>query len=70
MDRDPKRLRRELAQLVNDQADTAEKRTLTDAEHRGYEDRQKRINAVCDELHQIAARTRTTKSCTASKAAA
>jgi hypothetical protein len=69
MDRDPKRLRRELAQLVNDQADTAEKRTLTDAEHRGYEERQKRINAVCDELHNIAARTRT-KSCTASKAAA
>ena len=51
-----KQLRRELAHLVYDQADTAELRTLTDAERRGYEARP-RTNEVCDELHRIAART-------------
>jgi hypothetical protein len=61
MDRDPKRLRRELAQLVNDQADTAEKRTLTDTERRECEERQQHINEVCDELHCLAARTRTSE---------
>jgi hypothetical protein len=56
MNRDPEQLRRELAHLVNDQADAAE-RTLTDAERRGFEARQEQINALCDELHGIAAQT-------------
>jgi hypothetical protein len=59
MDRDPERFRLELAQLVNDQADSMEKKTLTDAERRECEERQKRINELCDELHRIAARTHT-----------
>jgi hypothetical protein len=57
MNRDPEQLRRELADLVNDQADTAELRTLTDAERRGFEERQERINELCDELHRFASRT-------------
>jgi hypothetical protein len=57
MNRDPKQLRHELADLVNDQADTAEMRTLTDADRRGFEQRQERINELCDELQRIAART-------------
>jgi hypothetical protein len=32
-------------------------RTLTDAERRGFEQRQERINELCDELQRIAART-------------
>jgi hypothetical protein len=56
MNCDPEQLRRELAHLVNDQADAAE-RTLTDAERRGFEERQEQINALCDELHGIAAQT-------------
>jgi hypothetical protein len=59
MNRDPEQLRRELADLVNEQADTAELRTLTDAERRGYEERQDRINELCDELHRMAARSHT-----------
>jgi hypothetical protein len=59
MYRDPEQLRRELADLVYDQADAAELRTLTDAERRGYEERQKQINELCDELHRIAARIHT-----------
>jgi hypothetical protein len=59
MDRDPDRFRLELAQLVNAQADSMEKKTLTDAERRECEERQKRINELCDELHRIAARTHT-----------
>ncbi len=59
MNRDPEQLRRELADLVNDQADTAELRTLTDAERRGYKERQDRINELCDELHRMAARSHT-----------
>jgi hypothetical protein len=59
MNRDPEQLRRELADLVYDQADTAELRTLTDAERRGYEKRRKQINELCDELHRIAARIHT-----------
>jgi hypothetical protein len=57
MNGDPEQLRRELADLVYDQADTAELRTLTDAERRGYEERRERTNELCDELHRIAART-------------
>jgi hypothetical protein len=57
MNRDPEKLHRELADLVNDQADAAEMRTLTDAERRGFEQRQERINELCDELQRIAART-------------
>jgi hypothetical protein len=57
MNRDPEQLRRELADLVNEQADTAELRTLTDAERRGYKERQDRINELCDELHRMAARS-------------
>jgi hypothetical protein len=38
----PKQLRLELARLVNDQADTVEMRTLTEAERRVFEERQKR----------------------------
>ena len=38
----PKQLRLELARLVNDQADTAEMRTLKEAERRVFEERQKR----------------------------
>jgi hypothetical protein len=59
MNRDPELLRLELAHLVNGQADMAEMTTLTDAERRGYKERQGRINEVCDELHQIAARSHT-----------
>jgi len=58
MDRDPERFRLERA-LVNDQADSMEKKTLTDAERRGCEERQKRINELCVELPRIAARTHT-----------
>jgi hypothetical protein len=54
MNRDPEQLRRELADLVYDQADTAEMRTLTDAARRGFEQRQELINKLCDELHRIA----------------
>jgi hypothetical protein len=54
MYRDPEQLRRELADLVNHQADTAEIETLTDEERRGYEERQDLINELCDELHRIA----------------
>jgi hypothetical protein len=50
---DSKQLRLELARLVNDQADTAEMRTLTEAERRVFEERQKQINALCDELHRV-----------------
>jgi hypothetical protein len=57
MNRDPKQLRRELADLVSDQADSAELRKLTDAERRGFEERQGRINELCDELQRIAARS-------------
>jgi hypothetical protein len=57
MNRDPEKLYRELANLVNDQADAAEMRTLTDADRRGFEQRQERINELCDELQRIAART-------------
>ena len=39
MNGDPEQLRRELADLVYDQADTAKLRTLTDAERRGSEAR-------------------------------
>jgi hypothetical protein len=58
MDRDPERFRLERA-LVNDQADSMEKKTLTDAERRECEERQKRINELCVELPRIAARTHT-----------
>jgi hypothetical protein len=54
MNRDPEKLRRELADLVNEQADTAEIETLTDEERRRYEERQELINELCDELHRIA----------------
>jgi len=55
MNRDPEQLRRELADLVNDQADTTEMTTTwTDADRRGFEERQDRINELCDELHRIA----------------
>jgi hypothetical protein len=47
MDRDPERFRFERAQLVNAQADSMEKKTLTDAEGRECEERQKRINELC-----------------------
>ena len=57
MNRDPEELRRELADLVSHQADTAEMRRLTNAECRGFEERQERINELCDELHRIAARS-------------
>ena len=50
MDRHREQVRLELAQLVNEQADTMEKRTLTAAERRECEKRQKRINDLCDEL--------------------
>jgi hypothetical protein len=59
MDREPEQLRRELARLVNDEADAAEKRTLTDAEHRDRDVRQKRIGELCDELQRVAARAQT-----------
>ncbi len=58
MGREPEQLRRELAQLVNDEADAAEKRTLTDAEHRDRDIRQKRIGELCDELQRMASRQR------------
>jgi hypothetical protein len=64
MNCDPEKLYRELADLVNDQADAAEMRTLTDADRLGFDQRQERINELCDELQRIAART------TADKAAA
>jgi hypothetical protein len=57
MNRDPEQLRHELARLVNDQADTAEMRTVTDAECRISEERQMLINELCDELHRIANRS-------------
>ncbi len=57
MDREPEQLRRELARLVNDDADAAEKRTLTDAEHRDRDVRQKRIGELCDELQRLATRS-------------
>jgi hypothetical protein len=59
MNRDPEQLRLELGHLVNDQADMAEMTTLTDAERRGFEERQEQINELCDELHRIAARIHT-----------
>jgi hypothetical protein len=39
MNRDPEKLRRELADLVNEQADTAEIETLTDEKRRRYQER-------------------------------
>jgi hypothetical protein len=60
MNRDPEKLRRELAHLVNEQTDTAEKRTVTDVERRVSENRQKQINELCDELHRIANRPTST----------
>ena len=58
-DRDREQVRLELAQLVNDQADAMEKRSLTATERREREKRLKRINELCDELRRMApARTR------------
>jgi hypothetical protein len=54
MDRDREQVRLELAQLVNDQADAMEKRTLTATERREREKRLKWINELCDELRRIA----------------
>ena len=57
MDSNPVQIQRELAKLVYDEADAAEKRTLTDSERREREKRQKRINALCEDLRRIAAQT-------------
>jgi len=54
MDRHREEVRLELSHLVNDQADAMEKITLTTAEHRDREKRQKRIHELCDELRRIA----------------
>jgi hypothetical protein len=59
MGRERDQLRSELARLVNDDADAAEKRTLTDAEHRERDIRQKRIGELCDELHRLATQEHT-----------
>jgi hypothetical protein len=56
MDRDPKQLRRELTQLIQKQIDTLGKETFggaTDAEHREYEQRQKRIDELYDKLYRL-----------------
>jgi|HubBroStandDraft_2_1064218.scaffolds.fasta_scaffold722664_2 hypothetical protein len=54
MDHHREKVRLELAQLVNDQADAMEKKTLTPAERRDREKRQKQIHELCDELRRIA----------------
>jgi len=54
MELNPGPLRLELAQLVKEQADMTEKKALTDTEHRGCQERQKRINEICDDLHRLA----------------
>jgi hypothetical protein len=54
MDRRREEVRLELAQLVKDQADAMEKRTLTTADRREWEKRKKRIDELCDELRRIA----------------
>jgi hypothetical protein len=57
MHHDPEQLRHELTHLVNEQADTAEKGNLTDRERRVYQERQNRINELCDKLRHIATHT-------------
>jgi hypothetical protein len=57
MDSNPVQIQRELAKLVYDEADAAEKRTLTDSERREREKRQERINALCEDLRRIATQT-------------
>jgi hypothetical protein len=59
MELNPGPLRLELAQLVKEQADMTEKKVLTQAERCGCQERQKRINELCDDLHRIATRTHT-----------
>jgi hypothetical protein len=56
MDRDPIRVRQELTELIQKQLDTIEKETFggtTDAEHREYEKRRKRIDELYDECQRL-----------------
>ena len=56
MERDPVRVRRELAQLIQKQIDTVELETFggtTDAERREYEERRKRIDELYEELQRF-----------------
>lgn len=59
MELNPGSLRLELAQLVREQADMTEKKVLTEAERRGCQERQRRINEICDDLHRLATRAHT-----------
>ena len=56
MDRDPTQLRSEISQLIKKQIDALEKETFggaTDAEHREYLQRQRRIDELYSELHRL-----------------
>jgi hypothetical protein len=55
MDRDPTQLRSEISQLIKEQIDSLGKETfggVTDAEHREYEQRQRRIDELYGELQR------------------
>jgi hypothetical protein len=55
MDRDPTQLRSEISQPIKEQIDTLGKETfggVTDAEHREYERRQRRIDELYGELQR------------------
>jgi hypothetical protein len=54
MDHHREEVRLELAQLFNEQASAMERKTLTTAERRDREKRQKQIHELCDELRRIA----------------
>jgi hypothetical protein len=56
VDPNAEQIRLDLARLVYEQADSAEKRTLTAAERRKCAERQKRINELCIDLRRMAAK--------------
>jgi hypothetical protein len=56
MDRDPKQLKSEINQLITKQFDTPGREIfggMTDAEHREYEQRQRRIDELYGELQRL-----------------
>jgi hypothetical protein len=56
MDRDPTQLRSEINQFIKKQLDTLGRKIfggMTDAEHREYEQRQRRIDELYGELQRL-----------------
>jgi hypothetical protein len=56
MDRDPKQLKSQISQLINEQIDALGRETFggaTDAEHREYLQRQRRIDELYGELQRL-----------------